>query len=372
MLSKLLQNEPKFRANQITQGLLNPAFSGWEDFKVLPKNLREKIEKDVAWMSVKEKDLQKSNIDESQKALLELQDGNLVETVLMKNSKGNATICVSSQVGCSIGCAFCNTGKMGLKRNLTKEEIIDQYRFWLYKGNNNARCSAGVSPQRTPARLKQTHLVPASESPRGDSDGAANNISNIVFMGMGEPFLNYENVRDSIIEILKYTEIGKNHIVVSTVGIIEKLNNILTDELWPNVRIAISLHSAVNETRKKLIPVHTEKFFKELIQWSEEYHQKFGGRNLYLSIEYTLLGGVNDSFEEAEALIGLLKKLGRVKVNLIPYNQTACGFKPAKEKYILKFQDLIKQAGFTCTLRKSLGADIHGACGQLAGTKNLC
>lgn len=331
MLTKILKNEPRFRINQIRQALLVPAFSSWEDVKVLPANLREEINKKIPWMSVKEKNLQKSEIDESQKALLELQDGNLVETVLMINSKGSATICVSSQVGCSIGCAFCNTGKMGLKRNLTKEEIIDQYRFWLYRKNN---------------------------------------ISNIVFMGMGEPFLNYENVRDSVIEILKYTEIGKNHIVISTVGIIEKLNNILTDELYPNVRLAISLHSAINETRKKLIPIHTDKFFKELIQWSEEYHQKFGGRNLYLSIEYTLLGGVNDSFEEAEALINLLKKLGRVKVNLIPYNQTACGFKPTKEKYILKFQDLIKQAGFTCTLRKSLGADIYGACGQLATTEN--
>jgi 23S rRNA (adenine2503-C2)-methyltransferase len=326
MLKTILQNEPKFRTNQIRQALLNPAFSDWEDVKVLPKNLREKIIKNIPWMSVKEKSVQKSKIDGSQKALLKLKDGNLIETVLMENTKGNSTICVSSQVGCSVGCAFCNTGKMGFKRNLTTEEIIDQYRFWMYKKNN---------------------------------------ISNIVFMGMGEPFLNYENIRDSIIEILKYTEIGKNHIVVSTVGIIEKLNNLLADELWPNVRLAISLHSATNETRKKLIPIHTENFFKEFVGWSEKYNQTFGARNLYLSIEYTLLDGINDSFEEAKALINFLKKLGRVKVNLISYNQTACGFKPAKEKYILKFQDLIKKAGFICTIRKSLGADISGACGQL-------
>lgn len=282
-------------------------------------------------MSVEEKDLQKSEIDGSEKALLQLQDGGLIETVLMENSKGNSTICVSSQVGCPVGCAFCNTGKMGLKRNLTKEEIIDQYRFWMYKENN---------------------------------------ISNIVFMGMGEPFLNYENVRNAIIDILKYTEIGKNHIVVSTVGVMDKLDNILNDELWSNVRLAISLHSAVNETRKKLIPIHTDKFFKDLTEWSEKYHKKFGGRNLYLSIEYTLLGEVNDSFEEAKALINFLKKIERVKVNLISYNQTVCGFRPAKEKYILKFQELIKKAGFVCTLRKSLGADIYGACGQLAANSN--
>lgn len=327
----MLQREPKFRRDQAERALLNPAFSCWEDITVLPKNLRDNINKNIPWISVKEKNLQKSKIDKSQKVALELQDGNLIETILMKNAKGNATICVSSQIGCQISCAFCNTGKMGFKRNLTKNEIVDQYRFWMYKKYD---------------------------------------INNIVFMGTGEPFLNYENVRSAIIEILKYSKIGKNHIVVSTVGIIEKLNNMLDDGLWPNVRLAISLHSAVQETRAKLIPIHTKNFFNELVNWSEKYHQKFGGRNLYLSIEYTLLRGVNDSIGEAATLTKFIKKLGRVKVNLIPYNQTACNFNSSRENDILKFQNIIQKAGFVCILRKSLGADIRGACGQLTA-KNI-
>lgn len=322
-----LGDEPSFRIRQIKEALFNPKIKNWENISVLPKNLKERLKNNTPWLFVALKDLKVSK-DGSEKAVLELKDNNSIETVLMKNARGEWTVCVSTQVGCPIGCSFCSTGKMGFKRNLTKEEIIDQFRFWM------------------------------SQDLR---------ITNVVFMGMGEPFLNYENVRDATKDFIEYALIGQNHIVISTIGILDSLNFLLEDPLWPNVRIAISLHSAKGDTRKRLIPFHKENFYDELVKWARIYQKKLASNNRYLSFEYVLLKGVNDSYEEARELVKFLSRMGKAKVNLIPYNKSIGDFMPAGRKREEEFQEKIKSAGFTCTIRKSYGDDISGACGQLAG-----
>lgn len=330
-MNQILKNEPKYRLKQIKEAVFDPDLRGWGEASSLPKELREKLNKEVPWMSVKENYLFESKTDGSKKAVLGFADGNIIETVLMDNAKGESTVCISTEAGCPIGCAFCQTGKMGFKRNLSKEEIIDQYRFWMHKGAK---------------------------------------ISNIVFMGMGEPLLNYENTRDAIRDILDFTQIGQNHIVVSTVGIMQQLNEILEDELWSNIRIAISLHSAKDSIRKMLVPAHYSGFFGDVINWNKQYQEKLASENRFLSLEYVLLGGVNDSKDDAENLTKFLQKVGQAKLNLILYNQTDAEFLPPKQENILKFQDLIRKAGFICTIRKSYGQDINGACGQLASQKS--
>jgi len=326
-MNKIFKNEPKYRIKQAKLALFNNDFKSWNDAFELPKNLREKLSKEMPWNSLEESDLKISK-DGSKKALLKCKDGSLIESVLMENSRGSWTICVSSQVGCAMGCVFCQTGNMGLKRNLEEEEIIDQYRYWAGKGER---------------------------------------IGNIVFMGMGEPLLNYENVRGAISELLEYSGIGRNHIVVSTVGIIEKLNYLLTDELWPDVKLAVSLHSANDETRKKLVPSHVDNFMKLIEEWALKYLNKKTSRTHFLFIEYILAGEVNDSESEVRELVSFLNKIRRVKVNLILLNKTSDPkLKPSSFFDAEKFQNIVKRAGFVCVIRRSYGSDIDAACGQLA------
>lgn len=336
MLQEILKKEPVFRLRQIKEAMFDMKCKGWEDIIALPKNLRAELENKISWLAVEEKNKLESKQDGTIKSLLELRDGFCIETVAMKNTRNAWTLCLSSQAGCPVGCAFCATGKMGFKRNLEREEIIDQYRYWLYQDMS---------------------------------------ITNIVLMGMGEPFLNYDNVRDAFSDILQYSGVGANHIVISTVGIIEKLNYLLEDNLWPNVRIAVSLHSVINETRKKLVPCHTDNFYQNLIDWAKEYDRKLGARNRYLSFEYVMLKDINDSEKELNALIDFLKEIGYCKVNLLLYNASLLvqgkTFKPADRNRVFNFQNKIQDAGFTCTIRKSFGVDIQGACGQLAGKKLL-
>lgn len=338
-LEEILKNESRFRIKQAKEALFDFEMNGWDEVSTLPLDLRDKLAGKIPWSTVKEKELKISDEDATRKALLELQDGYLIETVLMKNATANFTLCVSTQVGCAMGCKFCSTGALGFKRNLSKEEIIDQYRFWAKY------------------LLGQKNLF---------------EITNIVFMGMGEPFLNYENTRDAIREILEYTKIGQNHIVVSTVGIIEKLNYLLKDELWPNVRVAISLHSAVESTRKKLLPSHQKNFFTELIDWAKKYQTRLGANKRFLSFEYILIKDLNDSKEEAEAFIKFLNSIGgNLKANLILYNASFNReLNPSSREKAVEFQNLVKESGFMCTIRKSYGRDIKGACGQLAGGAN--
>ncbi|MFA5133724.1 MAG: 23S rRNA (adenine(2503)-C(2))-methyltransferase RlmN [Patescibacteria group bacterium] len=334
----IISKEPKYRINQLHQAWFNADINGYDDISTFPLELREKL-KAFPWLTMKAKKMEISRKDGTIKALLELSDGLFIESVLMgreKKGKENElrhTICISSQVGCAMGCVFCATGRLGFRRNLKTEEIIDQCRFW------------------------QNYLFKESKA----------SVDNIVIMGQGEPFLNYENIKDAINIVLKNTSIGPSKITLSTVGNKIGMEKILGDKEFPPIRIAISLHSAVEETRKIIVPSHQEKFLTWLPEWSKKYHKIFGSRAHFISLEYVMLAGINDDEKHLKALIKLASKLGNMRINLIPWNELPFeGLKGSPEETIKNWQKKITDKGFICTVRHSQGIDISAACGQLA------
>jgi len=335
-ISVLLSTEPKFRIKQIQEALFKDGVKNWLDVSNLPLPLRTKLHEKIPFISVRENTLNISADQSTFKALLSLEDDLEIETVLMRNSKGSFTICVSSQVGCAMRCSFCATGTLGLKRNLTVDEIVDQYRFWkLYIEKNNL----------------------------------GSRISNIVYMGMGEPLANYEAVKESLNTILNKTDVGITKITVSTAGVIPRMEHILNDPDWPHVRFAVSLHSANPYVRNKLMPSSYEDFLLRLASWGKQYLEAFGNRNHHLTFEYIMLNSINDSKKDALELIQYVKSIGDVKVNLIPYNFTDFLFMPSTEEVMDAFQQTLKNNGVTVTKRRSRGDDIAAACGQLAKKK---
>lgn len=334
-LEEILLNEPKYRLKQIEKAWFDLTLNDYQEITTLPAELRNKL-KNIPWLSVKPHSIFKSKIDNTEKALLELNDGKFIETVLMgrENLKEDSeagdryTICISSQVGCAMNCVFCATGRAGFKRNLTVEEIVDQYRFW------------------------QRHLK--------------QNISNIVVMGQGEPLLNYDNLKKALNIILDNTLIGPTKITVSTCGVPEQMEKLLTDKEFPEVRWAVSLHSAIENTRETIMPSHKKNFLKFLVDWCNRYHEVIPSRTHFIGLEYLMLSGINDDELHLKALEKLAKKIPRVRINLIPYNDTD---NPELDKtaqtIIEKWHDYLMQAGFICTIRHSQGQDIAAACGQL-------
>ena len=307
---------------------------------VFPKEMRETLEREIPWMSVTLRRLLESKKGDTFKAILKTEDGLLFETVLMGNATEQWTVCVSSQVGCAMGCVFCATGGMGLKRSLTADEIMDQLRFW------------------------QSFLAERKEEGR---------ISNVVFMGMGEPLANVESVKAAINAWLAYTDIGPTHITVSTVGVLPVMEQILTDKDWPNVRIAVSLHSADQEERRKIVPSTAPKFLEKLAAWCHAYAQERGNRRHHLTFEYTLIQGVNDDPKQAERLARFLVKAGKPKLNVIPLNVVPG--KPlaqSSQARIDAFKAVILKHGIDVTQRRTMGEDIAAACGQLATETTGC
>ena len=262
------------------------------------------------------------------KLLLELEDGAKVETVLMRYDYGLA-LCVSSQVGCNMGCAFCASGLLKKQRNLTAGEIVSQI-------------------------LVMESLL---ENER---------VSHVVVMGTGEPFDNYENVMDfiKIINEPKGLAIGARHITISTCGIAPKIIDYAKSGL--QINLAISLHAPNNELRNKLMPINRKYPLEVLFEALKEYLEISGRR---ITFEYILLKGINDSQEHANQLAKLIKGTFSY-VNLIPYNSVdEKGFKRASREEILSFQDKLKKLGVNVTVRKEFGTDIDAACGQLRAKK---
>lgn len=342
----LFPNEPAFRYRQIARALFDSVLLDWNGMTTLSKEMRETLSKNISWMSLRKVIVLESRRHDTEKAVLECVDGARIETVLMRNARGHWSVCVSSQVGCAMGCTFCATGSMGFTRNLTTDEIVDQFRFWQYHlaergGNREAK----------------------------EDDGTSSLISNVVFMGMGEPLANYESVREAIRMLLENTSLGATRITVSTVGLLPALRRLLGDPLWPSVRLAVSLHSADGETRKRFMPSSYEAFLDDLAIWTAEYFAIHGERRQHLTFEYILLSGVNDSEEDGEKLIQFARRVGKVKVNLIPYNETASGHEGSKEDRASNFLARLNQAGVTATIRRAMGDDIAAACGQLVSKK---
>ena len=368
LLQSILDTEPAYRQKQIEHAWFDVNLENYEGISTLPVPLREKL-KSLPWLQLETHTELKSSQDNTRKYLFKLQDGNYIEMVLMgrENLKESAeegapdrfTICISSQAGCPMKCAFCATGKQGLKRNLTAEEIIDQYRF----------------AQRV---LAKETCLPAGRTPR---------VNNIVMMGQGEPMLNYDNVKRALNVILQNSDLGETKITISTAGVIPMMQKALDDSDFPPVRWAISLHSAIPESRFKIMPSHRKDFLEFLVQWTKDFHKKFPGRTRFIGLEYIMLGGVNDDEKHLKALIKLAKKMPHVRINLIPYNNTGDTTKTAEinaaeeakgsnyrifsrteHEQIEHWHEEIMNAGFTATIRYSQGQDIMAACGQLQNT----
>ncbi len=288
----------------------------------------------MPWMSSQLERIYTSNRDDTYKAVLTTTDGLRFETVLMENKRGQWTMCVSSQIGCAMRCTFCATGAMGLKRSMTSDEIADQYRFWTSFLHEHPQL-----PQR---------------------------ISNVVFMGMGEPLANYDSVKESIQSWLRNTDLGPTRITVSSVGVLMLLEKILTDKDWPHVRMAISLHSANQKKREEIVPTTTPDFLIKLADWSRRYAKILGNRRHYITYEYTLISSVNDSEELARELAQYILKTGSSIINVIPYNPVVGKtFARSDQTRIDRFKKIIASHGIDVTQRRTMGDDIAAACGQL-------
>ncbi|WP_456397225.1 23S rRNA (adenine(2503)-C(2))-methyltransferase RlmN [Desulfurobacterium sp.] len=316
----------KYRASQIARWLYKKLATSFDEMTDISRKGREILKEtaEVYNLKIVNKEVSK---DGTVKYLFELKDGNRIETVFIPERDWN-TICVSTQVGCPIGCKFCFTAKDGFTRNLTTSEIVDQY----------------LSVQR--------------------DVGLENRISNIVFMGMGEPLLNFENVKKSI-EIFtddRMIGLSKRKITVSTCGIIPGIRRMAKET--PRVKLALSLHATEDETREKLIPLNKKYPIKEIMKELKNYPADNIRR---IMIEYLMLEGINDSTEDAIRLSKLVKDIP-VKVNLIPFNPyPGSPFKTPSREKIEAFQKILWNRGIATFIRDSRGQDISAACGMLRG-----
>jgi 23S rRNA (adenine(2503)-C(2))-methyltransferase len=323
---------PRFRLDQVRQAVFGGAAASYDEIGVLPAALRQGLSASAPLMSAKPVKVEVSGDGRAHKALLELSDGKIVETVLLRPSPTRWTTCISSQVGCAIGCTFCATGLMGLSRSLTPEEITDQVLFW-----------------RQYMKAK----------------GIEGRLDNVVYMGMGEPFACYDQVAESLKRLMdqKQFGIGARHIAVSTSGLAPQIERFGKD--FPQVNLALSLHSADEKLRTKLVPVNKAFGLKKL---SDALGKYLSETNRKVFLEYVLLKGENDSSSAAGQLVDWIKGIGPLEllhVNLIVFNQTDTPHQPSSEDDARRFQKILLDAGIKATVRQNLGRDIQGACGQL-------
>ena len=322
-LAELSIDQPPYRLKQIKREVYVGLIQNWGEASWLPLELRKRLEKECP-LFIKAQTFT-SEDKKTLKAIISLVDGLAIETVLMKQPAGY-TVCVSTQVGCPLGCLFCATGKMGFRRNLTADEIIEQVLFFA------------------------RYLKEFSKK-----------VSRVVFMGMGEPLLNFENTLRAI-RILNDEEafgIGQRKISVSTIGI-PALVKKFADQ-GTEVNLAISLHAPDDELRQRLMPATKEYPLKDVLEAVDYYLAKTNRR---LMFEYLMIKEVNDRDYLAEKLARLLK--GRLcMVNLIVYNPTG-DFNPTDPKQIIRFRQILEREGIETTQRRSFGQDIKAACGQLA------
>ena len=317
-------NEPPYRARQIFFWLYQRGVRDFNEMDNLPKLLVNKLHQNYSIGPVDPCEHLES-ADGTEKFLFKLQDMQFVETVLI-HAKHRKTVCISTQVGCKLACSFCASGRNGFMRNLTPSEILNQI---LYLRHN----------------LKHQ-------------------ITNYVFMGMGEPLDNYENVAKAIAIMSdpKGMNVGARRITVSTSGIIPGIEKLKESDL--QVNLAVSLHAASDKLRDSLMPINKRYPLEKLIQACEAFKSKTGRR---ITLEYVLLKGINDSLEDADGLAAIAKRL-RVKVNLIPYSEVpSLNFRTPERKDTGAFMKRLTHKGTKVTLRESKGKDIQAACGQLAG-----
>lgn len=315
--------EKSFRAKQLYEWMHVKLVRSFDEMTNLPRSLRERCEREYDFTAVKQVRMQESAIDGTRKYLFELGDGKLVESVWMKYKHGNS-VCISSQVGCRMGCAFCASTLDGLERSLSPSEMLDQiYAITLLTGER---------------------------------------VSNVMVMGTGEPMDNYDNLLRFITLLTDENglHISQRNVTVSTCGLVPKMRQLAEEQL--QITLALSLHATTDEKRRRLMPVANKYSVQELMETCAYYFEKTGRR---ITFEYSLVGGVNDTDEDARELIALIKDLN-CHVNLIPVN-------PIKERdfvqsggeAIAAFKNKLEKNGINVTIRREMGRDIDGACGQL-------
>ena len=328
-------NEPAYRARQIWQGLYQHFYNSPEQFTNLPKSLREKLAEHLVLSPIKPKLYLDSSDGQTRKTLFELHDGQVIEAVLMRydpdtfTGRGRRTLCISTQAGCAMGCVFCATGQMGFRRHLTSGEIIAQVMYYA-------------------RMLKEENEV----------------VTNIVLMGMGEPFHNYDNTMAAIDRLNDPDgyKFGARRFTISTVGLVPMIRRFADEKR--QVNLAISLHAADDESRVSMLPINKKYKIDDVIEACRYYVFQTGRR---ITFEWALINGVNDTPEVARKLAARLKGL-LCHVNAIPLNPTA-GFegRATDRQRAALFKETLEQAGIPCTIRMKRGIDIQAGCGQLAG-----
>jgi len=315
--------QPAFRAKQIFEWLHEKLVENYEEMTNLSKELREKLKKTYPLVTLKVVDALRSRSDETVKYLFQLEDNRVIESVRMKYHHGNS-VCISSQVGCRMGCKFCASTIGGKERDLLPSEMLDQiYRIQALSGER---------------------------------------VSNVVVMGTGEPLDNYDNLI-RFIKLLsdpKGLNISTRNITVSTCGLPEGIRKLAKEGL--PITLALSLHAPNNEIRKQLMPIANQYDLQEVLDAFKDYYDLTGRR---LTFEYSLVEGVNDEEEHAKELANLIKGLN-CHVNLIPVNPIKeRNFKKSENKKIQNFKNILEKYRINVTIRREMGADINAACGQL-------
>ncbi len=339
--------EPAYRAKQVWQGIYEHLYDSPGQFTNLSKTMREKLSENVSFSPFKVRTYLDSSDGFTRKTLFELADKNLIEAVLMRygdpadnpqitssptgrGAKNRRTLCISTQAGCAMGCVFCATGQMGFKRHLSSGEIVAQVLFYsrMLKERNEA-------------------------------------VTNIVLMGMGEPFHNYDNTMAAIDRLNdpKGFNFGARRFTISTVGLVPQIRRFADEKR--QVNLAISLHAADDDSRIAMLPVNKKYNIDEVLDACRYYVAQTHRR---ITFEWALIHGVNDSPEVAKKLAARLKGL-LCHVNAIPLNPTH-GYKgqATSRERAAKFKESLEQAGIPCTIRMRRGIDIHAGCGQLAGS----
>jgi 23S rRNA (adenine2503-C2)-methyltransferase len=312
---------PRYRAEQLLSWMYKRHASGIDAITEFSKDLRSHLN-GIAFISNLKLVERLQSSDGTEKFLFSLEDGNNIESVLIPD-EDRFTLCISSQAGCAIGCQFCLTGKSGLARSLKSYEIVDQI----------IAVNRIISPEK---------------------------VTNIVFMGMGEPLMNFDNVVEALWRIIQFIGISKRKITVSTAGIVPKM--LLLPLKAPDINLAVSLNAADNETRNRLMPINKKYAIESLISACKKYPLQSGRR---ITFEYVMIYGINDSPDDAHRLTRLLKGV-RCKINLIPLNpHSESDFKRPPEKRVLEFQKILLNKNIRALIRESRGQDILAACGQL-------
>lgn len=314
-------NQPSYRARQIINWIYKKYAISFEEMTDLPKSFRELLKETLFISNLKLLKRQISK-DGTQKFLFELEDEEIVESVLISD-EDRLTLCISSQVGCAMGCKFCMTGSIGLKRNLKADEIVEQI----------------ITVQRMGFR-----------------------VSNIVFMGMGEPLHNFDEVMEALWRIKRFLGFSMRRVTVSICGIVPRIAELA--KKGNGVNLAISLNATNDEIRDKIMPINHRYPLRELLNACKRFSAT---TRKQITFEYVMLNGINDSKEDAIRLITLLRGI-RAKINLIPFNSLSPKeneYEKSSEEKILAFQKILHKGGLRAFIRKSKGSDIFAACGQL-------